>query len=72
MCFVIPCTTQIKREQVWYQYPVLIDGTESALNLSQGKTISSKRLLRKIETIDTELYNNIIAKFSDQFRQKEI
>jgi mRNA-degrading endonuclease toxin of MazEF toxin-antitoxin module len=72
MCFVLPCTTKIKTPNPWYQYSLVIDGTPSAVNLSQGRSISTKRLLRKIETADTEVYNNIIEKFSEQFRQKEI
>jgi len=72
MCFVLPCTTQIKSDSPWYQYAIMIDGTPSAVNLSQGRTISTKRLLRKIETADTEVYNDIVEKFSEQFRQKDV
>lgn len=71
MCFVLPCTTQIKDDNPWFQYPIQIDDTPSALNLSQGKILSSKRLLRKIETIDTAIYNDIITVFTKQFTPKE-
>lgn len=71
MCFVLPYTTQIKDDNPWFQYPIQIYDTPSALNLSQGKILSSKRLLRKIKTIDTAIYNDIITVFTKQFTQKE-
>ncbi|MEK7644239.1 MAG: hypothetical protein AAB390_02970 [Patescibacteria group bacterium] len=32
MCFVLPCTTQLKGGNPWFQYLIQVDGTPSALN----------------------------------------
>lgn len=70
MCFILPLTTQIKNPEEWYQYVIDLEGTLSAITLSQGKTISSKRLLRKIMTVDVATYNSVISQFCTQFLQK--
>ena len=63
MCFVLPLTTQIKAENPPYQYVVELNGISSAINLSQGRTISSGRLFQKMGKIDTQIYDEIVNKF---------
>lgn len=70
MCFVLPLSTQIKNPKQWYQYVISIEGTASAIILSQGKTVSHKRLLRRIGTLNTETYNSLISQFCEQFAKK--
>ena len=69
MCFVLPLTTQIKYPLPSYQIKILTQGKEkSAVNLTQGRCVSSKRLLRKIKTIDKATYNTVVYRFKDQFK----
>lgn len=67
MCFVIPFTTRIKNPLPWFQ--VLADfGVEpSAAVISQGKTISVKRLLRKVSVLSDDSFNKIVESFKCQF-----
>jgi len=68
MCFVIPFISQIKEPLPWYQVLTDFGVEKSATNLTQGKTISSKRLLRKEAILDDRVYNNIIKEFKKQFK----
>ena len=70
MCFVLPFTTQIKKPEQWYQYVVVFGGIQSAINLTQGRSISSKRLLRRVGTLDANIYILIASKFAQQFYKK--
>ncbi|HRY36350.1 MAG TPA: type II toxin-antitoxin system PemK/MazF family toxin [Candidatus Magasanikbacteria bacterium] len=70
ICFVLPLTTQIKNPKPWYQIVIEIEEVSNAVNISQGKTISSKRLLRKSAMIETEVYNNIVDQFIGTFKSK--
>lgn len=63
MCFVVPLTTQIKDGNPPYQYIFNVGGKRSAVNLSQGRTISSQRFLQKEYTISQEVLNEVIEKF---------
>lgn len=67
LCFVLPLTTQVKDSLPWYQIVVLLEGKKSAVNITQGKTISKKRLLRKMTAIDNEIFGNIVKRFIGQF-----
>ena len=67
MCFVLPLTTQIKNPKPWYQVIVKIEEEINAVNISQGRVISSKRLLRKIIVLDTADYNAVINSFIKSF-----
>lgn len=69
VCFILPLSTKIKSPLPWYQIEVDVDGTPSAVNITQGRTISSKRLLRKIVVVNKDVYKHIIKKFTDQFYQ---
>lgn len=69
VCFILPLSTKIKNPLPWYQIEVDVDGTPSVANITQGRTISSKRLLRKIVVVDKDVYKNIIKKFTEQFYQ---
>lgn len=70
VCFVLPLTSQIKSWRPWYQVLVSIDGENSAVNITQGRSISNKRLLRKMAVLDTVKYNEIVMAFTDQFKKK--
>lgn len=70
MCFVLPLTTQIKDPCPWYQFVVNVENELSAVNISQGKSISGKRLLRKIATMDAEEYNKVVDLFVESFKTK--
>lgn len=70
MCFVLPLSTQIKTPLPWYHVIIDIEGKPNAVNISQGRTISSKRLLRKMTVLNVVSYNNIVEKFTGQFKNK--
>lgn len=63
MVFYFPLTTRIKRGN--YYFRKKINGKDGVIILSQGRVIDSKRLIRRIETIDEESFNNIIHKYKD-------
>ena len=63
MCFVLPLTTQIKSDSPSYQYKFYLNKKLNAVNLSQGRTISSKRLMQKEGAVDEKLFEDIIEKF---------
>ena len=63
MCFVLPLTTQIKFGSPSYQYKFYLNKKLNAVNLSQGRTISSKRLMQKEGAVDEKLFEDIIEKF---------
>ena len=63
MCFVLPLTTQIKEGSPPYQFKLCLSGKLNAINLSQGKTISAKRLMQKIEKIDEDVFLDVLDKF---------
>lgn len=67
-CFVLPFTTQIKHPVPWYQ--IFISPKLGAVNLTQGRTISSKRLLRRYEMLGGEKYEQILQSFIKQFVNK--
>ena len=67
MLLVVPTTTQEKTNK----YYLKISGTESKtynVCLSQIRTISSKRLFRKIDTINTKDYQLLLNKISDMIK----
>lgn len=68
MCFVAPLTTQIKKITVWYQIPISFDMKPSVVNISQARTISTKRLLRKITAIESEDFKKVVCAFIRQFK----
>lgn len=67
ICFVLPLTSQVKDPPPWYQVVVSLEGKKSAVNITQGRTISKKRLLRKMEVVDAEAFSSIVKKFVGQF-----
>jgi mRNA interferase MazF len=69
-CFALPLTSKIKNPLPWYQYKIGHKRGESAVIINQGRVLSSKRLLRKYDIINTEDYNEIIDKFIGQFKKK--
>ena len=61
MCLAVPTTTQDKTNK--YYFDVLgVEAKAYKACLSQVKTISSKRLFRKIDTINKDDYNKLLNK----------
>ncbi len=67
MCFILPLTSKIKPDNPWYQILINISGGISSINLSQGRTISRKRFLRKMGVMDKKEYEIVLRKFKEQF-----
>lgn len=67
MCFILPLTSQIKHPLPWYQKEIDIKGKKSAVVLSQGRTISIKRFLRRVTFINHDVLESIINAFQEQF-----
>lgn len=61
LCLILPCTTQEKN--VPYLYYFYFNNKKMAVNFSQVRTISSKRLLRKVGRLDVELGKQIYSNF---------
>lgn len=69
MCFVLPLSTQIKTPKPWYQVIVHLGEEERAVNITQGRSISFRRLLRKQAVLNTQDYNRVIETFILQFKK---
>ncbi len=67
MCFVLPTSTKVKDEKPWYQIHVTIDGEIRSINITQGRVISVKRLLRKKTKLDSEQFAHVRSEFRKQF-----
>ncbi len=67
MCFILPLSTKIKKERPWYQVYVTLDGELRSVNITQGRVISAKRLLRKKTKLNHEQFMNIRSEFLKQF-----
>lgn len=61
MCIGIPCTTKIKQGKFCYFLKIM--NWEFILNFSQIKSISTKRLLRKMTNVSTRIESDIKDKF---------
>lgn len=48
MLFVLPISTQINSGMPWYQVCISVPKGQRSINISQGRVISSRRLLRKM------------------------
>mgnify|MGYP004002750875 CR=1 FL=1 len=55
VCWVLPFTSKEKEGK--YYYPIEYNNTISRLILSQLRLVSSKRLLRKVRTLDKKEFN---------------
>ena len=69
MCFVLPLTTQIKLNSPPYQYKINLDGRLNAINLSQGRTVSIKRLMQKEGVLDKVIFYDVFEKFVELLRK---
>lgn len=67
-CFVLPLTTQVKQSNPWYQ--ILVSQDLGVVNLTQGRTISSKRLLQRQGIMDKDKYEEVLGEFLKQFVNK--
>ena len=68
MCFVLPLTTKTKNPSVWYQISISGGKKIRSVNISQGRTISIKRLLHKDSVLETEEFFKIKDIFKKQFK----
>lgn len=68
MMFVLPTTTKIKDPLPWYQYMVGVGNKNNAVVINQGKTMSSRRLLSKMDTLESSVYDKVLSKFIEQFK----
>jgi len=68
MCFILPLTTKIKDENPPYQFTFHLNGIKNAVNLTQGRTISVKRLLQKEGNISKKLLYETKDKFIDYLK----
>lgn len=57
MFFALPATTKEKQGS-WY-HPITIDNKKSCAVLSQGRTLSVKRLIRKMDTLSPENFSKL-------------
>lgn len=62
-CLILPSTTQIEVGK-YYHYSIQIGSVPSVLVLTQVRTVSTKRLLKKIQKVDQKTLESIKAKFS--------
>lgn len=65
--FIVPLTTKVKIDR--FHYSLKKTGTEqqSFAKLTQGRVLSSKRLIRKIRTISEDEFKKIIEAFKSCF-----
>lgn len=67
MCFIVPLTTQVKTSYPWYQIPIHVGEKDAAINISQGRVISTNRFLDKEGSIPPELFKKVCEDFKKQF-----
>lgn len=70
MSFILPLSTKIKKPTPWYHCPVKVDNKDGVVVLSQGRSMSSKRLLSKLDNLNSEVYEDVLNKFIEQFAGK--
>lgn len=61
MALVLPLTTKDKEDK--YHIKIQTDKMDSFAKISQARVVSSKRLLRKIDTLPEEQFRNLREKF---------
>lgn len=66
--FVLPCTTKIHKGD-WY-FDLEIDNQLAQVILNQGKTIDTKRLENKIESLPSNKVKEIMSFFIDLLTKK--
>src|SRR3989344_5683655 len=68
MALVVPTTAQDKKGNKYYLVVVGDDNKQYTVCLSQLRAISSKRLFRKVGTIDKISYGVLLERLSDMIR----
>lgn len=68
MALIVPTTAQNKQGNKYYLTVVGDDNKKYTVCLSQIRAISSKRLFRKVGTIDRASYDNLLEKLSDMIK----
>ena len=64
----IPCTSNLRRGS--YMFHLLTSNLDFVLNFSQIRTLSSKRLLRRIVNVEDVFQEDIIQKLFDYIKRK--
>lgn len=65
-CFILPTTTQTRSGRTDY-IGISCGGRDTEVILSQGRTVSAKRLICKIGTLSEDQYRIIKEQFKKQF-----
>ena len=60
MIWILPITSSVKKSRFYYNF--IFNNIEQSVMITQIRTISSKRLKRKIGTISDSDFENILAK----------
>lgn len=68
MAIIVPTTAQDTKNNKYYLIVEGEDNKQYNVCLSQIRAISSKRLFRKIGTIDKESYESVLDKLSDMIK----
>ena len=68
MALIVPTTAQDKQRNKYYLNVAGDDSKKYIVCLSQIRAISSKRLFRKIGTIDANSYRDLLDKLSDMIK----
>ena len=61
LALVLPISSKVKNGS--YYYPLRCEKITGVVILSQSRVIDVKRLLRRVETLNIEEYNEIICKY---------
>jgi len=67
MVFILPISTQIKEPKPGYHEHIRINGKLRLVNLTQGRVISTKRLLRRQGKLDSKNFQKVKNAFIKQF-----
>lgn len=68
MALIVPTTAQDKKGNKYYFIVVGDDGKQYTVCLSQVRAISSKRLFRKVGTINKESYSALLERLSGMIK----
>jgi mRNA interferase MazF len=63
MCLVVPLTTKVKDNSPYYQFEFFVNGKRNAANLTQARSISTKRLLQKETALSNKKFKEIKRAF---------
>lgn len=56
------------KRKVRYHVIIKLNGIENAINITQGRTISTKRLLRKKGNLKINVFKSVLECYINQFK----